>query len=91
MAVKIQQERQDTQEQDIQERQDTQEQDIQERQEINQLKIKKLLNIYEKKNNTFHIDKIKLKNSMNYELNCKIIQFYNPISAGYKYFISYYF
>ena len=80
MAVKIQQERQDTQEQYIQERQ-----------EINQLKIKKLLNIYEKNNNTFHIDKIKLKNSMNYELNCKIIQFYNTYKKKYTFNVDSYF
>lgn len=57
----------------------------------NQMKINKLLDTYDKKNNTFHVDKIKLKNSMNYKLSYKIIQFYNTYKKNISFNVDSYF
>ena len=90
MSIKIhpetqettQQETQETTQQETQEttQQETQENmelmKISEKMEINQIKINKLLDLYEYENTKFNLKKIKLKNEMSYELNCKINNFY---------------
>ena len=53
--------------------------------------IDELLDVYEKENAKFNLEKIQLKNTMNYELNCKIIEFYKTYKKNHKLNVDSYF